>query len=192
LGREQGTIGCVLPEKHPGTNRVTSRWYVIHSKPNNEILLWEQLTRRQLEAFFPCIPVKPINPRARKTRPFFPGYVFVRLDLSQVGLSALQWVPGASGLVAFGNELGYVPDNLIHAIRTRVGGIHAAGGELLRSVRGGDTVIIRDGPFKGYEAVFDERLSGSERVRVLLQLFQREEVPLQLRAGQIFCPKYGV
>jgi transcription antitermination factor NusG len=168
------------------------RWYVLHSKPNNENLLLEQLTLRQIEAFLPCIPVKPINPRARKTRPYFPGYLFVHLELSQVGSSVLQWVPGASGLVVFGNEPGYVPDNLIHAIRVRVGEIHTAGGELLRSVRAGDTVVIQDGPFKGYEAVFDERLSGSERVRVLLKLFQREAVPLHLRAGQIFCPKYGV
>lgn len=171
---------------------MTIRWYVVRSKPNKEDLLWEQLTLRGIEAFLPRIPVKPINPRARKTKPYFPGYIFVHLDISQVGESALQWVPGASGLVTFGNELGYVPDNLIHAIRIRVGEIHAAGGELLRSIRAGDTVVIQDGPFKGYEAIFDERLSGSERVRVLLQLFQREAIPLHLRAGQIFCPKYGV
>jgi transcriptional antiterminator RfaH len=168
------------------------RWYVLHSKPNNEDLLSEQLTLRGVEAFLPRIPVQTVNPRARKTRPYFPGYVFVHTDLAQVGASVLQWVPGASGLVVFGNEPGYVPDNLIHVLRCRVEKIHPAGGELLRSVRVGDTVVIQDGPFKGYEAIFDARLSGSERVRVLLKLFQREAVPLHLRAGQIFCPKYGV
>jgi transcription antitermination factor NusG len=171
---------------------MSMRWYVLRSKPNNENLLWEQLNLRRIEAFLPRIPVRTVNPRARKTKPYFPGYMFVHLDLSQVGASALQWVPGASGLIAFGNELGYVPDNLIHAIRRRMEEIHTAGGELLRSVQAGDTVIIQDGPFKGYEAAFDERLSGSERVRVLLQLFQREAVPLHLRVRQIFCPKYGV
>ena len=168
------------------------RWYVLRSKPNNEDLLSEQLTLRGLEAFLPRIPVKTVNPRARKTKPYFPGYVYVNLYLSQIGESALQWLPGASGLVAFGNEPGSVPDNLIQAIRARVEEIHTAGGELLRSMQAGDTVVIRDGPFQGYEAIFDERLSGSERVRVLLRLFQREAVPLNLRAGQIFCPKYGV
>jgi transcription antitermination factor NusG len=167
------------------------RWYVLHSKPNNENLLWEQLSLRGIEVFLPRIAVKPVNPRARKTKPYFPGYVFVHLNLAQVGESALQWVPGARGLVAFGNELGYVPDNLIQAIRRRVDEIQTADSGLLRSVRAGETVIIQDGPFQGYEAVFDERLSGSERVRVLLRLFQREAVPLYLNAGQIFCPQYG-
>ncbi len=168
------------------------RWYVLHSKPNNENLLSEQLTLRRIEAFLPRIPVHTVNPRARKTRPYFPGYVFVHFDLSHTGASVLQWIPGASGLVAFGNELGYVPDNLIHALRRRVDEIQTAGGELLRSIQAGDAVVIQDGPFQGYEAIFDERISGSERVRVLLKLFQREAVPLHLCAGQIFCPKYGV
>jgi transcription antitermination factor NusG len=171
---------------------MSMRWYVLRSKPNQEDLLWEQLNLRRIEAFLPRIPVKTVNPRARKIRPLFPGYVFVHLDLSQVGESPLQWIPGTSGLVKFGNDLGYIPDNLIYAIRKRAEEIHAAGGALLQSVHAGDTVVIRDGPFKGYGAIFDGYLSGSERVRVLLNLFQREAIPLQLHAGQILCPKYGV
>ncbi len=172
--------------------RVTIRWYALHSKPNHENLLWEQLTRREIEAFLPCVAIQPVNPRARKTRPFFPGYVFVHLDILQQGESSLQWIPGAGGLVKFGNDAGYIPDNLIQAIRNRVEGMQTPCGEPHPCARPGDTVIIRDGPFKGCEAVFDERLSGSERVRVLLRLFQREAIPLHLSARQIFVPKYGV
>jgi hypothetical protein len=40
-------------------------------------------------------------------------------------------------------------------------------------------------PFAGYEAIFDMRVSGTERVRVLLKLLSRQEVPLELSAGQI-------
>jgi transcription elongation factor/antiterminator RfaH len=171
---------------------MSMRWYVLHSKPNHEALLWEQLNLRRIEAFLPRIPVKTVNPRARKNRPLFPGYVFIHLDFSQHGETILQWIPGASGLVKFGNDIGFVPDNLIHAIRRRVDEIHTAGGELLQSLKPGDTVVIQDGPFKGFEAIFDERLSGSDRVRVLLQLFHREAIPLQLHAGQVFLPKFGV
>jgi transcription antitermination factor NusG len=168
------------------------RWYVLHSKPNHENLLWEQLNLRGMETFLPRIPVKTVNPRARKIKPLFPGYVFVHIDILQQGESVLQWIPGASGLVKFGNDFGYVPDNLIQAIRRRVEEIHTAGGELLQSIRAGETVVIRNGPFQGYEAIFDERLSGGDRVRVLLRLFQREAIPLNLSTRQILLPKYGV
>jgi transcription elongation factor/antiterminator RfaH len=171
---------------------LTIRWYALHSKPNHENLLWEQLTRREIEAFLPRIPAKTVNPRARKTRPIFPGYVFVHLDITQHGESILQWIPGASGLVKFGNDPGYIPDNLIQAIRTRVERMQTPCGKPPPAARPGETVIIRDGPFQGYEAIFDEQLSGSERVRVLLRLFQREAIPLQLSARQVFVPKYGV
>jgi len=47
-------------------------------------------------------------------------------------------------------------------------------------------VVISDGPFAGYEAIFDTRLPGSERVRVLLQLLNSQRrVPVELNAGQI-------
>jgi transcription antitermination factor NusG len=45
--------------------------------------------------------------------------------------------------------------------------------------------VIQDGPFAGYEAIFDVRLPGKERVRVLLQMLTRRSVPLELSAGQI-------
>ncbi len=42
------------------------------------------------------------------------------------------------------------------------------------------------GLFRGYEAIFDARLPGSERVRVLLQfLGDQRQVPLILHADQV-------
>ena len=45
--------------------------------------------------------------------------------------------------------------------------------------------MILDGPFAGHEAIFDVRLPGSERVRVLLKLLSRQQVPLVLPTGQV-------
>jgi transcriptional antiterminator RfaH len=44
-------------------------------------------------------------------------------------------------------------------------------------------VIIQEGPFKGFEAIFDVKISGNERVRVLLNLLQRRQVSLELPTG---------
>jgi transcriptional antiterminator RfaH len=154
-------------------------------------LLYGQLNIRGIETFYPRIRVQVVNPRARRIKPYFPGYLFVYLDLTQVGESALKWVPGTTGLVTFGGEPAHVPDNLIHALQKRIGEINTAGGELLKALKPGDPVIIQDGPFKGYEAIFDHRISGSERVRVLLKLFQSRSVPLTLHAGYVVSLKNG-
>jgi transcription antitermination factor NusG len=112
--------------------------------------------------------------------------LFVKADLVDVGMSVFQWMPHSMGLVNFGGEPASVPENLIHTIRKRVDDINAAGGEVFDGLQPGDTVRISDGPFRGYEAIFNARLPGSERVRVLLELLgTQRQVPLELNAGQI-------
>jgi len=164
---------------------MASTWYVLHSKPNKEEFLYSQLLANRLEAFCPQVRVQPVNSRARKTKPYFPGYVFVQLDLENVKTSALGWMPGANGLISFDGHPADVPENLVQAIRRRVNEINTAGGELLESLRPGETVVIQDGPFAGYQAIFDSRSSGVDRVRVLLTLLRKRQVPLELSAGQI-------
>ena len=63
--------------------------------------------------------------------------------------------------------------------------INAAGGELFYGLKSGDMVTIQDGPFRGYDAIFDARLSGEERVRVFLKLLNKQHFPLELSARQI-------
>jgi transcription antitermination factor NusG len=136
--------------------------------------------------FYPRLRVQPVNPRSRKVRPYFPGYLFVRADLGEVGISTFQWMPHSLGLVSFGGEPAIVPENLIHAIRQRVEEIDAAGGEVFDGLKPGDRITIDFGPFEGYEAIFDTRLPGSERVRVLLQLLNsKRQVPMEMNASQI-------
>jgi transcription antitermination factor NusG len=164
----------------------SGNWYALRSKPRQEDVLWRQLVSQGFETFHPRLRVHPVNPRSRKSRPYFPGYLFVRADLDQVGLSVFQWMPHTLGLVSFGGEPAIVPENLIQVIDKRLQEINAAGGEKLAALHHGDTVSIQDGPFHGYEAIFDVLLPGSERVRVLLEfLGNRRQVAIVLDVGQI-------
>ncbi|MBI5942783.1 MAG: hypothetical protein HY864_00300 [Chloroflexi bacterium] len=160
-------------------------WYVLHSKPNKEELLWEQLNLRNVETYYPRLRVQPINPRSRKVKAYFPGYVFVRVDLEQVGISALQWMPGATGFVSFDNQPSIVPDALIVAVQKKVDAINADGGELFHDLKQGDPVEIHSGPFAGYEAIFDARLPGNERVRVLLKMLQGRTTKMEVPAAML-------
>ncbi len=160
-------------------------WYVLRSKPNKENSLWREARARGYEVFYPQIRVQPVNPRSRKVRPYFPGYMFVKVDLTVSGLSALIWMPYSYGLVSFDAEPCLIPDELINAIQKRVDDVNAAGGELFDKLRAGEKVAIQAGPFEGYQAIFDTRLPGKERVRVLLILLGEQQMSLELSAGQI-------
>lgn len=163
-----------------------NNWYALRCKPRKEDVVWRQVQNQGFLVFYPRLKVVPVNPRSRKIKPYFPGYIFVQANLEQIGKSAFQWMPHTLGLVSFGGEAATVPENLLNEIRARVDAINAAGGEVFEDLKVGEQVRISNGPFSGYEAIFDARLPGSVRVRVLLELLgSRRQVPLEIDAGQI-------
>ena len=161
------------------------QWYVLRSKANKELALWRELGARGYECFYPHLRLRPVNPRSRKIRPYFPGYLFVQLDLEQVGISVFQWMPFSAGFVTFDTAPAPVPENLVHAIRRHVDQINASGAQELAGLQPGDAVVIQGGPFDGYEAVFDTRLAGTERVRVLLKFLRARQMTVELPQTQI-------
>lgn len=160
-------------------------WYVLHSKPNKEDFLYAQLNHRQIEAYYPRLRVNPVNPRSRTVKPFFPGYLFVHVDLKTTPLSNLSYVPGANRVVSFDHEPAIVPDDVVRTIQQNVE--HINENPLLQQDQftHGDPVIIQGGPFEGYQAIFDVRLEGSERVRLLIQLIRGQQVRVQVPTDMV-------
>jgi len=164
---------------------MANHWYAMRSKPNKEDFLAEQIDAYGIKVYYPRIHVATVNPRARKIRPFFPGYLFVQVDLEVVNLSVLNWMPGAANLVSFDGVPASVPDTLIVALRRKLEHLNLSKKALTDGLKHGESVIVQEGPFAGYEAIFDTHISGRDRVRVLLGFLQKRQVPLELRIGQI-------
>jgi transcriptional antiterminator RfaH len=74
--------------------------------------------------------------------------------------------------LTFGNRVAEVSEDIIHALRERC----PEGVALIDpvSAQPGDVVRINEGPFSGLEAVFQQKLKGSERVAVLLEILGRQ------------------
>ena len=168
---------------------MTLQWYVLRSKPNKELTLWRELTARGFECFYPQLQVRPVNPRSRKARAYFPGYLFLQTDMEQVGTSTFQWMPFSSGYISFDGVPATVPDTMIQAIRRHVDQINGESSNRLAGIRPGEVVMIEGGPFDGYEAIFDISIPGSERVRVLLKLLQARQLSVELPAAQVQPPR---
>lgn len=160
-------------------------WYVLHSKPNKEDFLYSQLRHRKIEVYYPRLRVDPVNPRARKIKPLFPGYLFVHVDLDNTPLSSLSYVPGANHVVSFDHEPAIVPEEVIHNIILNVKRINESPDQGQEQFAPGDPVTIQDGPFKGYQAIFDARLEGSERVRLLIKLLRGQQMRIQVPSDMV-------
>jgi transcription elongation factor/antiterminator RfaH len=170
---------------------MTAHWYALHVKPHKERSVLELLEARAVESYYPALKVKPVNPRSRKERPFFPGYMFVQLDLAREGSRTLRWAEGTHGLVEFGGEPAIVPASLINELQERMRLLQLSGGFPQRSLSPGDRIRIVEGPMAGYEAVFDAHLTGQERVQVLLTILRSQPKRLQLEASQIERARHG-
>jgi transcriptional antiterminator RfaH len=155
-------------------------WYVLHSKPNAEYQVANALKGRGIQTYLPEIEA-PKARLGRKRQPFFPCYLFVRVDLEAVGLSQVQWTPGLRRIVAFGDRPTSVADEVIDLIQRRLGEMEASGGLTGHTFMPGDTVRITDGPMQGMLAVFERPTTPSERVQVLLTFLgqaNRARVPV--------------
>lgn len=161
------------------------KWYALRVKAHKERSVFRRLQSDQIEVFFPVVPVKPKNPRAAKKKPYFPGYMFVNVDLEHTGTGTINWMPGTIGLVSFGGIPASVPENLILELQQRLVQIEEAGGLELAGLEAGDRVRIVEGPFAGYDAIFDMRIPGSDRVQVLLAFLSQHPQPLKLDADEI-------
>lgn len=149
------------------------RWYAIRIKVNREREVEKRLTDLNLEVFQPWMRARRrIGSKFHWVQvPLFPGYMFCRLDMVISGKAA-RYAPGVKDFLTFGSRLAEVSEEIILGLRERCPG----GVAQVDSVRAnpGDKVRINEGPFSGLEAIFEEKLKGSERVAVLLDILGRQ------------------
>ncbi|MFN2188310.1 MAG: transcription termination/antitermination protein NusG [Candidatus Promineifilaceae bacterium] len=161
------------------------RWYALHVKPHKEAAVYQLLQSQGTKAYYPVLKVNPVNPRSRRERPFFPGYMFVKVDLDITGADTLRWTEGTYGLVQFGDKPTSVPDTLIDELKEQLK-IHAASLAVEKpEFEKGDYVHIVDGLFEGYDAIFDTQLAGKDRVQVLLAYLHQQPKKIVLDASEI-------
>lgn len=154
-------------------------WYLLRSKPFKEKFLWEQVLAHRMEIYYPFILAKVINPHTRKMKPYFPGYLFVRVELNQVSNTFWLNLPGSRGLVLFDEIPAIVPDALITTVRCKVNAINGAGEPRAASVQEG-LAANQSGPYVRDDAIFDGCVSGNDRVRVLFKYIHDRQVQLEL------------
>jgi transcriptional antiterminator RfaH len=164
------------------------QWHVIYTQPKKELWVNRQLEDRGLDIYFPVLQFDRGYGRGIRLEPFFPHYLFVKVDLATSHASGLRWLAGVRSIVEVGNEPAVVPDAVIEALHQR---LDAHTKKVLRPsewlFQPGQKVAITSGPLKGFEAVFQKGLSGEQRVQVLLD-FLGNQVRTTVRIDQLAMP----
>lgn len=169
---------------HPLVDPMTQQdWFVVRTKAGGEQRANQNLTGQEIETFLPLF--KNFYYRNGKMvqmiKPLFPNYLFARLSLD-LHYAKVRYTRGVSRIL--GNREGPVPvsDAVVQTIRDRVGKDNLI--ELEDEIKEGDLVQIKSGPLKDLIGVFQKRMSGKDRVRILLNLIG-VDVPVQISKWQI-------
>lgn len=152
----------------------TARWFVCTTHGMQEKLALENLQRQGFEAYLPLhlVEEKPKGQPARVvSRPYFPRYVFVRVDMSVASWRAIYGTRGIVGVIPTGEFATKVLARLIADLQAREakGLLQVAPETLPCPWKPGDPVtydVYRD-------AIFHQRLD-ARRAIILVKLLGRE------------------
>ncbi len=158
------------------------RWYVVHTQCNQEVRAELNLRRQGFEVWLPLSRRTCRHARRIDTvrTPFFPRYLFVRLDLPAQIWRSINGTFGVVRLLSNGDRPLAAPEGLIEELMQR----RDASGAVVLSPRRfavGDAVTVAIGPFANLMGQF-ETMSGPDRVVLLFSLLGRQvraKVPLK-------------
>ncbi|MGA1846564.1 transcription termination/antitermination protein NusG [Deferribacter abyssi] len=148
------------------------KWRCVYCKPKSSKLAKFYLERAGYEVFQPLFKEKKrvVGQLTEVTRELFPNYLFVRFELEDYRL--VRYTRGVSKVI-LGDEgdPAEVPEEIIEYIKDQMKDGFVV---LNKDYEKGDKVYITDGPFKGFEAIFLEKIKPKDRVLILLKTISGE------------------
>lgn len=185
------TKTTIAPEEEkPSGER--GRWYIVHAYSGQEERVAKAILQRvetldlKDRVFEVIVPKEQVveireSQRVKRTRPMFPGYILVRMEMDERTWAAVRNTPGVTGFIS-ADTMTEKPQPVplapqeVEAIFKRI----ETGHPLVKvGFTKGQQVKIVGGLFKDFVGTVDEIYPDKGRVRVLVSFFGRE-TPVEL------------
>ena len=165
-----------------------AKWYVVHTYSAYEntvkATIEKNVEARHLEdmihaVIIPMETVTEITDQGPKTieRKIFPGYVLVKMVMTDETWYVVKSVRGVTGFVGDGNK----PTPLTEE---EVAPLGVEKHEIVVAYDIGDTVTITDGPLTSFSGQVEALDIEKNKVRVIVSMFGRE-TPVELELDQV-------
>ncbi|SDC27303.1 transcription antitermination protein nusG [Sanguibacter gelidistatuariae] len=177
-------------------------WFVIHSYAGYENRVKANLENRiqslNMEDFIfqievPMEEVTEIKNAQRKIvrRVRIPGYVLVRMDLTDESWGAVRHTPGVTGFVGHTHQPVPLTQNEVFGMlapliapKAEAGAKGASAPVIEVDYQIGESVTVTDGPFDTLPATISEINAEGQKLKVLVSIFGRE-TPVELSFSQV-------
>jgi len=182
--------------------RLPGEWFVVHSYAGYENRVKTNLENRtqslNMEDYIhqvevPMEEVTEIKNAQRKIvrRVRIPGYVLVRMDLTDESWGAVRHTPGVTGFVGHTHQPVPLTLNEVFSMlaptlapKTPAAAAAKAASEIKVDFTVGESVTVTDGPFDTLPATISEINAESQKLKVLVSIFGRE-TPVELSFNQV-------
>jgi transcription termination/antitermination protein NusG len=173
---------------------MAKRWYIVHTYSNFEKKVMEdikkQVVQKKLDDMFESVivPTEEVveirrGRRIKSERRFFPGYVLVKVDLTDEAFHLIKNTPKVTGFLGSGLK----PVPISDAEAARILNQVAEGVEKPKSTihfEVGEQVKVADGPFASFSGQVEEVDEERSRLKVAVSIFGRP-TPVELEYGQV-------
>src|SRR5882757_1087641 len=170
------------------------RWYVLHVYSNFEKKVAESIReeadQKGLSDHFEqiVVPTEEVveirrGQKVNTERKFFPGYVLLKMELSDRAWHLVKNTPKVTGFLGSGNKPIPISETEAMRIMKQVQeGVERPKPSIIFEI--GETVRVADGPFTSFNGVVEEVDEERSRLKVAVSIFGRA-TPVELEYTQV-------
>ncbi len=173
---------------------MTKRWYIVHAYSNFEKKVAESIREQAvasgLEGLFEevLVPTEEVVEmrRGRKVtseRRFFPGYVLVKMEMTDQAYHLIKNTPKVTGFLGSDNKpIPITEDEALRILNQVQEGVERP--RPMISFEIGEQVRVAEGPFASFNGLVEDVDEERARLKVAVSIFGRP-TPVELEFGQV-------